>query len=555
MSEAQDGDVVCSSCESDLSAVRPLRKDSDSGRVIATKFKLLEKIGVGAMGSIWRAEQLSLGKIVGVKLLHRHLLSDNTLSKRFHREARAAARLSHPNAITILDFGQTEDDLLYIAMEFIDGQDLAQLLHREGPLPTDRVVHIMKQVCGALDEAHAKAIIHRDLKPENIMVTEMSREKDFVKVLDFGIAKIQDRSDSKDSFQTMAGIVCGTPEYMSPEQARGEELDARSDLYAIGVILYQLTTGKLPFVGDSPIAVVTRHLTDQPRPPREINPELPQVFESLILRLMAKKRDMRPPNALALLKELEAVEMALGMLGDTVQHPSALSLEPRDDGGDKTAVVQRLPSDLIREMDAAVRREADEARRQATSDAVPAAGESKVRKSSALPRPPVAARRVARSNGTGPRRYTPTHIDTRSFRKAAEEAASRASDAAALEDAANAPADRTLVQPGIGNAVIEEVRREAAARKSAQEAAATATPSAAAPKAARESEADMHSQRTVALTAREADLIRAEAILQSKQKKLVEEIAPRRGQAWVVYVLAIAAVLGVGGFLLVRYVF
>src|SRR5207249_3389429 len=154
--------------------------------------------------------------------------SDPTLSKRFHREARAASRLNHPNCISIIDFGQAENGALFIAMEFVDGVDLAELLFRQHPLGTERVLRILKQVCQALDEAHAQTIIHRDLKPENIMIEERRTERDFVKVLDFGIAKLQDpQRDVKVSFQTVAGVVCGTPEYMSPEQARGEQLDPR----------------------------------------------------------------------------------------------------------------------------------------------------------------------------------------------------------------------------------------------------------------------------------------------------------------------------------------
>ncbi|GMV41019.1 MAG: hypothetical protein AMXMBFR64_27350 [Myxococcales bacterium] len=539
MSECRDDAAECLACHADLSGVLPLRKDDRTGQTIAGKFKLLSRIGVGAMGSIWRAEQLSLGKIIAVKLLHRHLLADPTLSKRFNREARASARVSHPNAITIFDFGQTEDGLLYIAMELVDGQDLAQVLHECGPLGAERIVHIMKQVCGALDEAHTKGIIHRDLKPENIMVTQTLREKDFVKVLDFGIAKLQDRADSKDSFQTMAGIVCGTPEYMSPEQARGEELDARSDLYAMGVILYQLATGKLPFVGDSPIAVVTRHLTEQPRPPRELSPDIPKVFEGLILRLMHKRRDQRPPNALALLKELEAVEMALSMTGDTVQHPGSYTAppeeEPPPEDGDKTSVVQRLPSELIREMQAAAKRESDD--KAAAAEGASSQEKAGRKTSSPLPRPPVAARRVARVGSAGPRRYTPTHIESPSH--VSMKAAGAAQTAASAE---GGRADRTLVAPGLGDQVLKEARREAQARSDAPlgQGAAQAAPETL-------DMMDMHSQRTLALSPEQVRAARG--AIQDAQRPP----APQ-SQAWVIYVLALAAVLGVGGFLLVRYV-
>ncbi len=278
------------------------------GRVIANNFKLTRHLGGGAMGRIYLAEQLSLGRTVCIKLLHEHLLGDQTISQRFHREALAASRLRHPNIIQIADFGQTDDGLLFMAMEYVDGVDLGGLLARDFPLDNGRVIHILKQVADALDEAHAMGVVHRDLKPENIMVQDRRHERDYVTVLDFGIAKIVDpQPGEQSSFQTQAGMVCGTPEFMSPEQARGEKLDARSDLYAMGVLLFQLLTDNLPFSGETAIEVVTRHLREAPPSPRALRADVPKALEELTLQLLEKDPNLRPPSALTVRDELENI--------------------------------------------------------------------------------------------------------------------------------------------------------------------------------------------------------------------------------------------------------
>jgi serine/threonine protein kinase len=303
--DVEDELRFCHHCGASLDKPDDAEEESLLGTVIAGNYKLVEVIGSGSMGKIYKAEQLSLGKIVVIKLLLRHLLGDITLSKRFQREARAASILNHPNLIHVIDFGQMEDGPLYIAMEYVAGTDLAQLLYEEYPLDDERMIHIVKQVCFALDEAHAKGVLHRDLKPENIMVGDRRATKDFVKVLDFGIAKLQDSAANPDTFNTVAGVVCGTPEYMSPEQARGDLLDPRTDLYALGIILYQLLTNRLPFEGESALHVVTQHLSEPPIPPSKIVPDVNKILEALTLALLAKDRAARPASALDVVAELE----------------------------------------------------------------------------------------------------------------------------------------------------------------------------------------------------------------------------------------------------------
>ncbi len=289
-------------------------KDTLIGKTLVGKYLIQDTLGSGAMGTIFKAEQTALGKTVVIKVLHKHLLSDPELIQRFHREARAASRLNHPNCVQIMDFGTLEDGALYIAMEYIQGIDLATLLEREFPLDHRRLLAIMKQVCTALDEAHANGVLHRDLKPENIMIEDRRTAKDHVKVVDFGIAKLEENNpNSKRSFQTRTGIVCGTPEYMSPEQARGQKLDARSDLYAIGVMLFHMVTDRLPFEAPSPIEVVTKHISEPPVAPNTYRKDLPEPLNRLILTLLEKDREKRPASAMDVYAELERIDRELAL--------------------------------------------------------------------------------------------------------------------------------------------------------------------------------------------------------------------------------------------------
>jgi serine/threonine-protein kinase len=287
--------------------------DPFPGRVIAGNFRIDKLIGQGAMGNVYKAEQLSLGKPVAVKVLHAHLMNDEKLVGRFKREAKSASKLNHPNSIQIIDSGQDKDGTLYIAMELIAGRDLAQVIRDESPLSLPRIVRIMTQVMAALDEAHAHGVIHRDLKPSNIMLLERrAGEKDFVKVCDFGIAKAttaDGKDDDRQQMLTVQGLVCGTPEYMSPEQARAEVLDGRSDLYSAAIILYQLVTGDIPFRADSPMGIVSRHLAEAPVPPSERRPDLPipKALDDVILRGMEKDRARRFATALDFRAALETI--------------------------------------------------------------------------------------------------------------------------------------------------------------------------------------------------------------------------------------------------------
>ena len=300
----------CAACGNVLP--RETAGDPYIGQVVARKYRVDKLLGEGGMGRVYRANQLVLEKPVVLKLLHPTLQKDARTVARFQREAKAASRLNHPNSIDVLDFGQTDDGALFIAMEFVDGRDLHQVLTEDWPLSEPRVIRIVTQVLSALADAHQAGVIHRDLKPENVMVmARRGGESDVVKVLDFGIAKIIDGSSEEGPSLTRTGFVCGTPEYMSPEQARGAPLDARSDLYSVGVLLYQMVTRQLPFSSDSAMGYATKHLTEDPRPPNVLRPGCSsRELEAVILWALRKEPADRPQTAEAFLESLNLLPAA-----------------------------------------------------------------------------------------------------------------------------------------------------------------------------------------------------------------------------------------------------
>ena len=300
----------CAACGNVLP--REAAGDPYIGQVVARKYRVEKVLGEGGMGRVYRANQLVLEKPVVLKLLHPSLQTDARTVARFKREAKAASRLNHPNSIDVLDFGQTDDGALFIAMEFVDGRDLHQILTDDWPLPEPRVIRIVTQVLSALADAHQAGVIHRDLKPENVMVmARRGGESDVVKVLDFGIAKIIDGSSEEGPSLTRTGFVCGTPEYMSPEQARGAPLDARSDLYSVGVLLYQLVTRQLPFSSDSAMGYATKHLTEDPKPPNALRAGCcSRELEALVLWALRKEPGDRPQTAVAFLDSLNLLPAA-----------------------------------------------------------------------------------------------------------------------------------------------------------------------------------------------------------------------------------------------------
>ncbi len=295
------------------------------GRNIAGKFLVQELLGGGAVGAVYKAYQKSIEKHVAIKVLHPELVREPSFVSRFEREAKAASLLDHVNLMRVVDYGRETDGLCYIAMELLEGRSLYQLLKEEGRLDPARIAGLLRQTLAGLAVAHDMGIIHRDLKPENIVVLSKvdddARRVELVKVCDFGMAKMVtpevDAGGPLSSEKlTSHGVVVGTPDYMSPEQGKGERLDARSDIYAVGVMLYQMLAQKLPFTAETPVATLLRHVIEEPIPPSEILKDVHPGLEAVCLRALAKHREDRFQTAREMRAELRTVmEARAGGLG------------------------------------------------------------------------------------------------------------------------------------------------------------------------------------------------------------------------------------------------
>ena len=303
-------------------------------KVVDGRYRVIESIGRGGMGVVYRVEHLRMGKVAAMKVLHRDLANDAEVVQRFEREASAISRLHHPHTVQVFDFG-TAQGALYLIMEYVRGLDLAHIIQRDGPLPWSRAAPLLLQICGALQEAHELGIVHRDLKPENVLITRTTAGRDYAKVLDFGLAKL-DQPQAPTTATDRQSIV-GTPYFMSPEQIRGDEVDARSDIYSFGALMFELLTGSHLFLGSTAVGVLTKHLTAEPDAPSMRAPKMgidPQV-DHLCRKALSKDPSERWQSAAELAQTIEEI------YADTVDHTTG----PGARSSNRVPRVLALPQD------------------------------------------------------------------------------------------------------------------------------------------------------------------------------------------------------------------
>jgi eukaryotic-like serine/threonine-protein kinase len=307
---------------SEMSRADSERVDKLIGEVLANRYRVETRLGEGAMGSVYKAKHVKVGRAFAVKVLHPRLLEDDKVLQRFEREAELAGRLRHPNVIGVVDVGETHDGLHYMVMDYAEGPDMSALL-AEAPMPPQRIIHLVRQLLEGLFHAHSEGLIHRDFKPENVIVEKDSHGAEVPRIVDFGIAILREGGDSSDGVGrlTTNGLVLGTPHYMAPEQAVNDPIDHRIDLFALGIIIYEMLSGKLPFDGNGAEVARANLMLDPPPisvrvPYLEVDP----LLEAYARRLMAKSRDARPPTAKVarelldlIAKDREAAAAALGV--------------------------------------------------------------------------------------------------------------------------------------------------------------------------------------------------------------------------------------------------
>ena len=299
--DVQLEDTFCARCGAPVT-------DPFIGVTVGGRYRIAGRIGIGGMGAVYRAEHTMMRRDLAIKVLLPELSGKEEFARRFEREAESASRLAHPNIIAVTDFGHTNEGSLFLVMEFLAGESLSAAISG-GPMPLPRALNILRQMLRGLEHAHAAGVIHRDLKPENIMLVERDGKRDVVKILDFGIAKVTQPQSGGEAL-TQAGVIFGTPEYLSPEQALGEAVDARADIYAAGVIFYEMLAGRRPFESEDKVKIISMHLSHAPPRVRDVNPtvDCPAPLEQVIMQTLDKSRENRFATATAFLRALDDAE-------------------------------------------------------------------------------------------------------------------------------------------------------------------------------------------------------------------------------------------------------
>ncbi len=326
-------------------------KDPFIGReILDGQFQIVQKIGTGGMGAVYKAAQPEMNRMVAIKILHPKLTGRKDLASRFRREARAMSQLTHPNTVRVFMYGELDEGSLYIVMELLEGRNLNQAVRRDGPLPVEKAIPILAQVCGALQEAHDMGIVHRDMKPENIFLCNQGGLTDFPKVLDFGLAKVTEQQMRPGSLiLTQEGMVFGTPEFMSPEQAQGRTLNAASDIYSLAIILFEALTGKLPFLAQSPMEYIQRHVLEPPMKLTERAPErsFPPALEDVIAKALAKKPEDRWASASEFAAALRAAGLPAPVAPEVPSLASTVGPAPVATGPASTGTAGYRPSVVV----------------------------------------------------------------------------------------------------------------------------------------------------------------------------------------------------------------
>jgi len=281
--------------------VHPNLQDPFLGKVIDGRYEIQQRIGEGGMGVVYKARQTSIDRVIALKMLNPQMAADQQWVQRFYNEAKACSRLQHPNTIRMFDFGQTSDGRLFMTMEFLDGMTLRQAIATQAPMAGNRVLKVLIQACASLAEAHSIGIIHRDIKPDNVFLLNMAGSPDFVKLLDFSVAKLLQENDR---MRTQAGVVFGTPQYMSPEQGRGLPLDARSDIYALGILAFEMLTGRVPFHDENPMNVLQMHLRAEVPP---LPQTVPYEVQAVVRRALEKDPARRYQSAGEMMQHCQQV--------------------------------------------------------------------------------------------------------------------------------------------------------------------------------------------------------------------------------------------------------